>query len=136
MKTLRIPVIKRKWFEMTKSGEKKEDYREITEYWFKRFVYDYKNVFKYLSGWGWDYLSKNLKQVHLQLMMDDKLKRNMIEFNPFDENTVSLFSPKKSDLIRTIKLEHKGIELGRGKLEWGGNPNELYFIIKHGEIIT
>ena len=31
-KNLRLPVTT-KWFEMTKSGEKTEDYREITPYW-------------------------------------------------------------------------------------------------------
>lgn len=32
-----ILPIKRKWFDMIKSGEKKEEYREIKLYWFKRF---------------------------------------------------------------------------------------------------
>jgi hypothetical protein len=30
-------VLKRRWFEMIRSGEKKEEYREITEHWIKRF---------------------------------------------------------------------------------------------------
>ena len=30
--------IKKKWFDMIKSGEKKEEYREIKPYWFTRFV--------------------------------------------------------------------------------------------------
>ena len=29
--------IKKKWFDMIKSGEKKEEYREIKPYWFARF---------------------------------------------------------------------------------------------------
>lgn len=32
-----ILPIKRKWFDMIKSEEKKEEYREIKLYWFKRF---------------------------------------------------------------------------------------------------
>ena len=32
-----ILPIKRKWFDMIKSGEKKEEYREIKPYWTKRF---------------------------------------------------------------------------------------------------
>ena len=31
-----ILPIKKKWFDMIKSGEKKEEYREIKPYWFKR----------------------------------------------------------------------------------------------------
>ena len=29
-------VVKAKWFDMIKSGEKKEEYRELTMYWHKR----------------------------------------------------------------------------------------------------
>lgn len=32
-----ILPIKKKWFDMIKSGEKKEDYREIKPYWTTRF---------------------------------------------------------------------------------------------------
>ena len=31
--------IKKKWFDMIKSGEKKEEYREIKPYWTKRFCH-------------------------------------------------------------------------------------------------
>jgi len=33
--------LKSKWFEMTKSGIKKEDYREINSYWIKRLTSDF-----------------------------------------------------------------------------------------------
>lgn len=43
MKTLHL-TLTRKWFDMIASGEKKEEYREIKEYWVKRLsdylVYD------------------------------------------------------------------------------------------------
>lgn len=35
MKTLTLSL-KKKWYDMIASGEKKEEYREITEYWNKR----------------------------------------------------------------------------------------------------
>lgn len=35
-----ILPIKRKWFDMIKSGEKKEEYREIKPYWTKRLQND------------------------------------------------------------------------------------------------
>jgi len=34
---LTLPI-KRKWLDMIVSGEKREEYREITDYWTKRFV--------------------------------------------------------------------------------------------------
>lgn len=32
--------IKKKWFDMIKSGEKKEEYREIKQYWTKRLGFE------------------------------------------------------------------------------------------------
>lgn len=43
MKTLRL-TIKKKWFDLIVSGEKKEEYREIKEYWIKRIWPDYKQA--------------------------------------------------------------------------------------------
>ena len=37
MNTLKL-VLKKKWFDMIASGEKKEEYRELTEYWESRLV--------------------------------------------------------------------------------------------------
>ena len=50
-------------------------------------------------------------------------------------NTMTLGYPKSNDSERILKLEHKGIEIGYGKPEWGAEPNKLYFIIKHGAIL-
>lgn len=38
METLQLSL-KKQWFDLTKSGVKNEDYREINEYWVKRFLY-------------------------------------------------------------------------------------------------
>ncbi len=37
MKTLHLNL-KRKWYDMILSGEKVEEYRELSKYWFSRFV--------------------------------------------------------------------------------------------------
>ena len=118
--------LKKKWFEMTKSGEKTEDYREINEYWVAR-------LFKI----------KGDKESNIELALTIK---NFIdidwlniylknEFKIFKTNTMTLGYPKSTDLERILKLEHKGIEIGYGKPEWGAEPNNLYFIIKHGAIL-
>ena len=128
-------ALKTKWFEMTKSGVKKEDYRGINEYWFKRLVYDHKRVFKYLTGWDWDYLDKQSIEARIQLIAGDKLKRGMIGYKPFDVNVMTLGYPKNDDAERIVILKHKGIDIGWGKYEIGGDPNKLYFIISHGEML-
>jgi len=37
-------TLKRKWFDMILSGEKKEEYREIKKYWNKRFLDNYNSI--------------------------------------------------------------------------------------------
>lgn len=39
MKTLHL-TLKKKWFDMIFSGEKKEEYREIKDYWLKRLCFN------------------------------------------------------------------------------------------------
>ena len=39
MKTLKL-VLKKKWYDMIASGEKKEEYREMKEYWIHRLAED------------------------------------------------------------------------------------------------
>lgn len=36
---------------------------------------------------------------------------------------------------RILKFEHKGIEIRTGNPDWGAEPNKLYFVIMHGELI-
>ena len=107
--------LKKQWFDMTKSGVKTEDYREITPYWVRRLVKSFSNY------------SNLIHQPHLLLA-----GRSSVEFKTFDLNIMTLGYPKSTDTDRILKLEHKGIEIGYGKPEWGAEPNKLYFIIKHG----
>lgn len=45
MKPLHL-VLKKKWYEMILSGEKKEEYREIKPYWTKRLLLDVGRPYK------------------------------------------------------------------------------------------
>ena len=124
--------LKSKWFEMTKAGIKKEDYREINEYWFKRIIFNHKKVFKYCTGHEWD--SCQCRDEYIKLIIDRK--RTMIAAKPFDCNVMTLGYPKSTDTERILKLEHKGIEIRTGNPEWGAEPNKLYFVIMHGAILA
>lgn len=121
MKNLQLPL-KTKWFEMTKAGIKTEDYREINTYWIKRLTKEF----------SWDMNKYPLKlNEHKEVANKGSLLQK-----PFGVNTMTLGYPKSTDTERIIKLEHKGIEIRTGNPEWGAEPNKLYFVIKHGNIIT
>lgn len=117
--------LKKQWFEMTKSGIKTEDYREITPYWCSRLL-TCTGGKRTQSYWS-DMLSYPITD---KCFFIEKLS-----FEEFGLNIMTLGYPKSTDTDRILKLEHKGIEIGYGKPEWGAEPNKLYFIIKHGKII-
>lgn len=114
---IRLPL-KRQWFEMTASGVKTEEYREVNEYWAKRLVDEYE------FGRDGDY--------HL-ITMIALLKFK--SFKKFSHNVMTLGYPKANDTSRIIKYEHAGIELRTGNPDWGAEPGKIYFVIKHGKRI-
>lgn len=126
---IKLPL-KRKWFDMTKSGIKTEDYREISEYWFKRLVKDYKETFQYCTGRDWD--TCQYRQAHIDTIA--QTRSSMVKFNDYTENVITLGYPKSDE--RILRLPHTGIEIRTGNPKWGAEPNKLYFVIKHSCSIT
>lgn len=127
-------ALKKKWFDMTVSGEKTEDYREINAYWFARLVFDHKKVFKHGTGYDWDSYEYR-EELVLNLVVVYEARRKQFAFNPFDTNIMTLGYPSRDCSERILRLEHKGIEIRTGKPEWGAEPGKLYFVIKHGAIL-
>lgn len=125
MRNLQLSL-KKQWFDLTKSGVKTEDYRDITPYWFKRLfetIIDDNSIeqsLEYiLEGYDLDFIN------------------NICGYQPkqFITNIMTLGYPKSTNTDRILKLEHKGIEIDYGKQEWGAEPGKRYFIIKHGKEI-
>jgi hypothetical protein len=111
--------LKTKWFEMTKRGEKTEDYREITPYWNKRLLNPRNHKVTIIPR-------------TLESFLRDVEERG---FKPFTQNIMTLGYPSKNDKERILTLEHNGIEIREGRPEWGAEPEKIYFVIKHGKII-
>ena len=129
-KTLHLKL-KRKWFDMIKSGEKKEEYREINQYWFKRLVYDYKKVFKYCTGYYWDddmFRDEGIDHI-------TKSKQSMFGFVPFENNILKLGYPSKNDSDRILTFRHSGIEIKEGNPDWGAIPGKKYFVLELGDLV-
>ena len=117
--------LKKQWFEMTKLGVKKEDYREINHYWIKRFMTKkYNNIYQNEQ----EAIDGIIKHIDPNYLVKNHSKK-------FDCNVMTMGYPKSTDTEKILRLEHKGIEVGYGKPEWGAEPNKLYFVIKHGAIL-
>lgn len=99
MKILTLSL-KKQWFDKIKSGEKKEEYRELKEYWKKR-LFESNDI----SSDKW-HLSKS-----------------------FDRLVFSLGYPKAGDKERHLEFKNPRIRIGTGRPEWGAEPGKKYFTI-------
>jgi hypothetical protein len=107
MKTLHL-TLKKKWFDMIASGEKKEEYRELKDFWRDRL---YVNKVTYTHGYP------TFKRV----------------FKKFD---VVVFKHGYARNAPTITLEWLGCDIGPAKPEWSDNWQGNVFVIKLGKIIN
>lgn len=104
---LTLPI-KKKWFDMILSGEKKEEYREHTKYYKGRFF----NLFDII----------------------DECDGELI--NPFDENPEreimfrNGYSKDSPSFIAKCTLS-----IGTGKEEWGAEKDKQYFVLTIHEIM-
>ena len=128
MKDLKLPL-KKKWFDMTKSGEKTEEYREITPYWCTRLLLF--DGFKRSKDSWFDMLFDGEEELILTAITECYWTK----FKSFNNNIITLGYPKNTDAEKIVTLENKGISIGTGKVEWGAEKDKMYFIIKHGAIV-
>jgi len=108
-KTLHL-TLKKKWFDMILSGEKKEEYREIKEFWATRLCY------KIPVPWGGYMSCKN------QILGGD-YKCKGWEPPMFEDFTDLCFVNGCGNHRPRFTIELKGIRIGEGKPEW---RNTLY----------
>lgn len=113
MKTLTLSL-KKKWFDMIASGEKKEEYREISPYWIKRLL---------RCGF--------LCNGNCVLMGEIVCPAcRYLRYTSFDTVVFTLGYPPKDDMTRRIAFKIEDIEISEGKEEWGAEPGKMYFVIK------
>jgi len=119
--------LKKKWYDMIISGEKKEEYRTISEYWVSRFFY-FKSEIEEL-----DELTYNLSKLICHKNYDQLFKYFDIEFKNI--NIIRFSNGYRKDRPQ-FDIECRGITVGHGKPEWGAEPNENYFILKLEKILN
>lgn len=104
---LTLPI-KKKWFDMIKSGEKKEEYREIKPYYDSRF-----KIFNSQSA-------NNIFQ-----------SANLLtgEVNTYEHCQDIIFRNGYSGSSPCIKCKVY-LSRGEGKPEWGAEPNKMYYVLK------
>lgn len=117
MKTLTLSL-KRKWFDMIKSGAKKEEYREIGMFWSVRFLgVSIAKKFNLV-----DY-----KFVDAQNIREDL--NSILTIDNYEKLVFTLGYPKADDTERRLEFKNPKIRIGTGRPEWGAEPGKLYFVI-------
>lgn len=104
MKPELILPLKKKWFDLIKSGIKKEEYREIKDYYMMRFCNNFKKGYC-------------------------KCPCPLANLRKFNKVTFTLGYPKSDDIERRITFNNPTIRIGYGREAWGAQKDELYFII-------
>lgn len=111
MKVLHL-TLKKKWFDMIASGEKKEEYRELKPYWVSR-----------------------LTESHPGAIGGDLMHRHKViayTFKTFDY----IHFANGYNRPEIINIQCEGISIGNGKPDWGAEPGKEYFVIKLGERLS
>lgn len=98
-------TIKKKWYDMIKSGLKKEEYREIKKYWLQGLC---DEVYAIGSG-NWSCVFKDFTHVEFR-------------------NGYRVDSPR-------MLVELKGIRVGSAKPEWSDNWQGEVFVLELGNVV-
>ena len=131
MRRLQLSLIQ-KWFDMTNTGIKLEDYRAITPYFCNKFLlYQGRTMPK--KWWIDNYFEADGRNCSIEEIVENI--RLFCTFKDFNYNVMTLGYPKSTDTDKILTFEHAGIEIGYGNPEWGADADKLYFIIKHGNKI-
>lgn len=99
---LTLPI-KKKWFDMILSGEKKEEYREFNSYY-----------------------SGRLRRFNCRERTDPEESWHRPKFQVLFRNGYSRTSPSFTALCT--------VRIGKGRPEWGAEPNKEYYILEIHEI--
>ena len=115
MKTLTLPL-KKKWFDMIKSGEKKEEYREIKPHYIGP-LFDRREMLDCMG------------LCSAAAFEEKQWPKPMMFVKHFDTLVFTLGYPKAGDNERRLTFKNPRIRIGTGRTEWGAETGKQYFVI-------
>lgn len=132
MKTLHL-TLKKKWFDMIASGEKKEEYREIKPYWITRLV-DWSGYPKE-SPDDHKYIAQDIAY---DILMNQHEPNEVIKgyYSKLKQFDGVIFKNGYSGGAKIMSFKSPVISLAKGREDWGAAPDRWYFVIKLGEKIV
>ena len=114
---LTLPIQKR-WFDMILSGEKKEEYRDIKEYYETRF----RNLFGAITIYPSSIFSDRSEYELLQgEAVPEEIRKDSIQEIAFRNG----YSKNSKEIKARCRLR-----IGKGRPEWGAEPDKQYYILE------
>jgi len=101
-------TLKKQWYDMIRSGDKLEEYREIKPYWITRLVF---------SGFYMHPMNGCVE-----------VKDGM--WHPVKDFDFVMFRNGYAKDAPYMLREIESIEVGEGRTEWGAEEGKKYFVIK------
>ena len=126
MKALKL-VLTEKWYDMIASGEKKEEYREITPYWANRLLYHCNLGVK--QYWE-EYLPNRIAFIEQYPYLH---KKDIIRDYGYRHYPAVEFQRAYPKNPPRMAFAIEEITIGTGRTEWGAEEGKEYFVIKLGE---
>lgn len=115
---LNLPL-KKEWYDMIESGEKKEEYREIKGYWIRKMIATIETGKE---------IDQHPREENMAMLKEKESKNRLIKY------TSVLF--RYGYTKKTMEFKCEGISIGIGNPKWGAPKDEEVFIIKLGERIN
>jgi len=120
--------LKKKWFDMVLSGEKKEEYRDLKPYWLKRLYFN-DNTEAY---------DQNMTEEVITELKNKTYSNKDLNFwaGWVDRSFGKIkFTNGYSKNAPSFEIECNEVEIRRGNPEWGAEPGCRYFVLKLGNVI-
>lgn len=114
-------VLKQPWYGMIVSGEKREEYREISAYWTTRLLGE--------RGYDETYVKEVVRRIRIQGRaipenVEQLLKSGNLLALPYKTVTFHKGYTRETASFRVLS-----IDIRRGRPEWGAVPGRKYFVI-------
>jgi hypothetical protein len=113
-------TLKKKWFDLIKSGVKKEEYREIKPFYISRFIKFEPLKFDMIIDWRAGFDEGEIAGIQEELIRTS---------SKFDTLVFTISYSKSDDTSRRLVFKNPRIRMDEGKPEWGAEKGKKYFVI-------
>jgi len=121
--------LKREWYAKIACGEKPEEYREITDYWGRRFI----SPTEEMEWASWDEMLNDLQNPNdRHYGLGDLMDYFACGFRKYD---LIVFENGYGDDVPTTIVNWDGITVKQGEERWGAVAKQFYFTLLLGNVL-